>query len=258
MVEPERPPSATGRRDDINAATINSAVERRHQQEDATVASTSTTGYRVRPGGPGHHPGGDPLTRKVRVVALSVVTIVSLTGCGAAQKVLGIDKGAPTANAVSPQLTAAQANVILDGVFTAAHEADTKTGAAANAAAKTAYSGEGLRRAIAQVKLAKVRPAGSSLPAKPQPKLLAISRGLGYPRVIVAQSVPSPGALPILHLLTCPDAATPYRISASVTMLPLSTIKPFNALNQGSPLAKAVPPPCSMVTRQGWRFRTRP
>jgi len=44
------------------------------------------------------------------------------------------------------------------------------------------------------------------------------------------------GGLPILHLLTSPDAATPYRISMSVDMVPPATVKPFDPLSQGSPL----------------------
>ncbi|HEY5247959.1 MAG TPA: hypothetical protein VIJ15_05825, partial [Dermatophilaceae bacterium] len=69
-----------------------------------------------------------------------------------------------------------------------------------------------------------------------QPKLLAVSRGFGFPRFIVAQSVVSDGGLPILHLLTSPDAATPYRISMSVEMVPPATIKRFDRLSRGSSL----------------------
>jgi hypothetical protein len=177
------------------------------------------------------------LTPIVRAVALSVVTTVSLTGCGAVHTVLGIHR-APTAEAASPPLTVARANSILTRVFTAAYQGDTTTGVAARAAQRTAYTGEGLRAVRARIRLASLRPRVAQSPrlTPPQPRLLGISRGFGYPRVIVAQTVPSPGSLPILHLLTSPDAATPYRISASVTMMPLSTVRPFDALSQGSPL----------------------
>jgi len=53
---------------------------------------------------------------------------------------------------------------------------------------------------------------------------------------MVAQTVAAEGPFPILHLLTSPDARTPYRISASATMLPSSKIKPFDPLRQGSML----------------------
>ena len=188
-----------------------------------------------------HNLGGDSVTRTVRVVALSALTlavaVASLTGCGAAHTVLGIHE-APKPNPASPPLTAAQANAIVTRAFAAAYQGDVTTGAAARAAQRTAYTGEGLRAVGGRVKLAGGRPAvGSSpVPRPPKPQLLAVSRGLGYPRVIVAQTVTAVGGLPILHLVTSPDPATPYRISASVTMLSRSPVKAFEPLSQGSPM----------------------
>ena len=180
------------------------------------------------------------MTRIVRAVALSlalVVVMASLTGCGATHLVLGIHE-APKANPVSPPLTGARADAILTRVFAAAYQSDVASGAAARAAQRTAYTGAGLRAVGGRVKLAGVRPTGAALPRQrpAKPRLLALSRGLGYPRVIVAQTVAAVGGLPTLHLLTSPDAMTPYRISASVTMLSLSTVKPFEAISQGSPM----------------------
>jgi hypothetical protein len=168
---------------------------------------------------------------------MSVLTAVALTGCGAAHTVLGIHEP-PEANVLPASLTADQTDRILTRAFTAAQQAEATTGADALAAAQATYTGAGLRRANAQAKLAKVQPAlaDSPLLAPPEPRLLAVSRGLGYPRVIVAQTVPSPGSLPILHLLTSPDAATPYRISGSAEMVPSSSVERFDALALGSPL----------------------
>ncbi|MHB8275152.1 MAG: hypothetical protein ACYDC9_10385 [Dermatophilaceae bacterium] len=180
------------------------------------------------------------MTRSVRAVALSIVSVVtaaSVAGCGAAQAVLGIHEP-PKANPASAPLTVDQAKRILTRDFTAAQQAEMATGAAAQAALRTAYTGEALRAAMARVKLAAIQPtaADSPLLVPQQPRLLAVPRGFGYPRVMVAQTVAAEGSLPILHLLTSPDAATPYRISASATMLPSSTVKPFDPLSQGSPL----------------------
>lgn len=177
------------------------------------------------------------MARSIRTVAASVAIVVSLTGCGPAQRFLGI-REAPTANAASVPLTVDQAERILTRDFTAAQQGETTTGAAAQAALRTAYSGEGLRAANARIKLAKVQPAVADSPvlAPQRPRLLALSRGFGFPRAIIAQTVTSENPLPILHLLTSPDAATPYRISASATMLVASSIKPFDALTKGSPL----------------------
>ncbi|MBE3074230.1 MAG: hypothetical protein IMZ75_04680 [Actinobacteria bacterium] len=182
----------------------------------------------------------DDITRVVRAIVVSVVCVVmvtSVTACGAPHALLGIHD-APKAKATSAPLTVDHAERILTRAFTAAYRGEATTGAAAVAAQKTAYTGQGLRAVRARVKLAGIRPAvaGSSLLAPERPQLLAVSRGFGFPRFIVAQTVASGGGLPILHLLISPDAATPYRISMSAEMVPLAKVKPFDPLSQGSPL----------------------
>jgi len=180
------------------------------------------------------------MTRVVRAIALTIVTIVgatSVAGCGAARAVLGVHE-APKANPALASLTVDQAERILTRDFTAAQQGETTTGTAAQKALITAYTGEGLRAAKARVRLAAIQPSAADSPllAPQKPLLLAVPRGFGYPRVMVAQTVAAAGSLPVLHLLTSPDAATPYRIAASAMMLPSSSVKPFDALRQGSPL----------------------
>ena len=182
------------------------------------------------------------MTRRLRAIALSAVCVVaatSLTGCGAGHALLGIH-GAPQANTASASLTPDQARSILTRAFTARQQGETTTGAAALAAQRTAYTGQGLRAANARSRLAAVQPAGADSPAlaPEQPLLLGVSRGFGFPRVIVAQTVAAEGSLPVLHLLTSANASTPYRISASATMLLATSIKPFDALSKGSALVE--------------------
>jgi hypothetical protein len=182
---------------------------------------------------------GDEMTRFVRAILVSLVCVVmgtSVSGCGATDALLGIHR-APKAKATSAPLTVDQAKRILSRAFTAAYLGETTTGAAAQGKLRTAYTGEGLRGVVGRVKLASVQPRVATSPLQaPPPTLLAISRGFGFPRFIVAQTVASEGGLPILHLLISPDAATPYRIAMSVEMAPPATVKPFDPLSQGSPL----------------------
>jgi len=180
------------------------------------------------------------MNRSSRAIAMSAVCVVIgtfLPGCRATDAVLGI-RQAPRANTTSASLTVDQAKRILVRAFTAARQGETRTGAAAQEARGTAYTGQGLRAANARFRLAAIQPPGTDSPllAPQQPRLLAVSRGFGFPRFIVAQSVVAPGSLPSLHLLTSPDAATPYRISASATMLLATSVKPFAALTKGSSL----------------------
>jgi len=168
---------------------------------------------------------------------LGVVMVTSVTGCGAAHSLLGIHE-APAARTASTPLTVDRARMILTRSFTAAQQGETLSGAAAAGAQRTAYTGEGLRAAHARVRLVSLtsRTAEYSLLSPERPRLLAVSRGFAFPRFIVAQTVTSKGGVPVVHLLTSPDAATPYRISVSAEMVPLAKVTPFDPLNQGSPL----------------------
>jgi len=179
------------------------------------------------------------MARFVRAIVVSVicvVTVSSLQGCGATHAMLGI-REAPKASSASAPLTVDQARRILTRAFTAADQGEVKTGKAAGAALRRAYTGEALRGAVARAKLASIQPAPAISPLLvSHPKLLSLSRGFAFPRFIVAQTVAAEGSPPILHLLTSPDAATPYRISTSVEMIPPTTVQPFDSLGNGSPL----------------------
>jgi hypothetical protein len=168
---------------------------------------------------------------------MSMAISVSVSGCGAANAVLGIHPP-PRVNPSAVPLTPDQAKAILTRDFTAAQQGDTTAGTTLRDVLRTAYTGEGLLAANARVKLAKVQPTGAVSPllAPHEPRLLAVPRGFGYPRVLLAQTVASEGPLPILYLLTSPDAATPYRIGGSAMMLLSTSLKPFDSLGKGSPL----------------------
>jgi len=168
---------------------------------------------------------------------VAVASAVSVAGCGPANAILGL-REPPKANPAAAALTLEQADRILDRDFTAAQQAETTKGPTARLALGTAYTGEALRAAKARTKLASVQPTDARSPflAPQQARALAVSKGFGYPRIIVAQTPAAEGGFPMLHLLTSPNARTPYRISVSATMLPSSSVKPFAPLSQGSPL----------------------
>ena len=171
------------------------------------------------------------------LIIAGVVISISVSGCGAGRAALGI-REPPKANPAVAPVTIGQAKGILPRDFTAAQQSEATTGAAAQAALSTAFTGQALRAAKARVRLAAIEPLGTKSPVLTplQPRLLAVSRGFGFPRLMVAQTVAAEGSLPLLHLLMSPNAATPYRIGMSATMLPSSTVKTFDPLTQGSPL----------------------
>src|SRR5450631_2826649 len=184
----------------------------------------------------------DDLVRIVRVMVATVVTVVgvvmisSVPGWGATHALLGIHE-APSTKANSAPLTVEAARKILTRTFTAAYLGETNSGAAGKADLRTAYARDGLRAVSGRVRLASVQPSAAASPLlAPHPTLLAVSRGFGFPRFIVAQTLASEGGLPTLHLLISPDASPPYRICMSVEMVPPATITPFDHLSSGSPL----------------------
>jgi hypothetical protein len=184
----------------------------------------------------------DDMVRIVRVMVVTIVAVVcivmitSVPGWGVTHALLGIHE-APVAKAGAVPLTVEQAKRIVARSFTAAYVGESKTGAAGKSGLRTAYTREGLRAAGGRVKLASVQPVSAASPLQaPRPTLLAVSRGFGFPRFIVAQTVASEGGVPILSLLISPDAATPYRICMSVEMVPPAAVTPFDPLSSGSPL----------------------
>jgi hypothetical protein len=177
---------------------------------------------------------------RARIATIGIVGAVcaALTGCGAAHSFVGIHEP-PSSTSAAAAMTEDQARSIVDRVFTAAGQAQNPGSASASSARSVAFSGAALTAAVADARLASVKPSVSAdSPAiSPQrPRLLTVSRGPGFPRVIVVQTVPAQGSLPVLHLLTSPDPRTPFRIAESATMLPGSEVQPFNALRAGSPL----------------------
>ena len=158
---------------------------------------------------------------------------LSLAGCAT---VVGVTD-APTAT-VGGALPSSQARAIATQVVAAAEQATAAPGAEGDAVRATAFSGTALTAASADAKLAataspEVKNA-RTLTASP-PVVLAVSRGLDYPRSMVVQTTRAQSGLPVLHLLTTPDVRTPYRIAASTLMLHSAAVKAFDKVAQGSP-----------------------
>ncbi len=132
-------------------------------------------------------------------------------------------------------LAAPHARAIVSRAFTAASQAESATGAQADQARATAYTGPALTAARAQARLDSVQPGlggGSPALSPSQPGLLALSRGFGWPRVMVAQTVPAEGSLPVLHLLTSPRRghAVPHRhLGEHAAQLHRAPVRPARA-----------------------------
>lgn len=177
-------------------------------------------------------------TRLVAAGAAVAAAMAALTGCSAADSVVGVQKP-PPATTTAAAVTGEQAGEIAQRTFTAAAQAMTASAGRAAAARKVAYGGPALRAATADAELADVSPGVRPAPPAVAPgdvTVLAVSRGVDFPRAMVAQTVPAAGSAPVLHLLTSERATAPYRITSSAQMLPDATIEPFAPVATGSPL----------------------
>lgn len=176
--------------------------------------------------------------RRRRAAALGAgILSLSLAGCGA---VVGITD-APTA-AVGGALQGGQAQAIATQAVGAAVAAYGAPGPEGDALRRAAFTGDALEAAEADARLeSKSQPAQRQAPKDARaltsaaPVVLAVSRGLAYPRSLVVQTTRAKSGLPVLSLLTTRDVRTPYRVAASATMLPGAVVPAVDPVSDGSP-----------------------
>lgn len=170
--------------------------------------------------------------RTVPALILAAVLTGLLSACGA---LVGL--GPVPTGSVGGAVDASRARMIAARVVAAAVKADATPTSAGDAARRLVYTGDALAAATADARLAATTDAKTRdervLTSAP-PIVLAVSRGLTYPRTMVVQTTRAKSGLPVLYLLTTPDVRTPYQIASSAPMLPGASVKIFDPLTQGS------------------------
>lgn len=164
----------------------------------------------------------------------TVVTAAVLSAAGCAG-LAGVHDAPRQATTVAP-LAPEQAQTITSRVLAEAASAASVAPADAEAVRKRALTGSALAVAEAAAKLGTgseqtQAPLTKSVP----PRVLAVSRGTGWPRVILAQTTAADGSAR-LNLLTSPDPQTPFRLSSVARMHPGATVPALDPLPQGAPL----------------------
>lgn len=164
-------------------------------------------------------------------VSVGVLTL-TLSGCAA---VAGV--GDPPTATIGAAVDSARAQSIAAQVLSTASKAAATPGADGDALRETAYTADALVAAKADAKLDPTRDQAAkdakALTAA-APVVLAVSRGLDYPRSMIVQTTRAATGLPVLSYLVTPDVRTPYRIAAMTPMLPSASVKAFDPLTQGS------------------------
>jgi hypothetical protein len=176
------------------------------------------------------------MTRSTRLTAAlgALALTAGLSGCASIAGVTDV----PTAT-VGGALAASQAQALAAQVVQTAQKAAAAPGADGDPLRETAYTGDALVAAKADAKLASTlsqdQKDALTLTAA-APTVLAVSSGEAYPRVMVVQTTRAKSGLPVLSLLTTPDARTPFKIAVSAPMLPSSEVPAFDQLTKGAPV----------------------
>ena len=178
------------------------------------------------------------MKRPTSSVLLTGALTLALTGCGAGSVLVGFNDAAPSQVTTTAPIGADSAQKIAERVIARADEAAAAPAADAADLREAALTGSALAVATAASKLeTDPAPSATSAPLtrSESPKVLAVSRGTSFPRLILVQTATADGAAR-LNLLTSPDASTPFRLSTSVTMAPGTQVAALDTLDSGSPL----------------------
>jgi hypothetical protein len=181
-----------------------------------------------------------PIARLRRLAAETRPTVVvaalalTLAGCGAGSAIVGIHP-APAQVTTTAPISAQSARQIAQRVMTQVEQADAAPAAEAKDLRAKAMTGTALATANAASDLGAAHTSSQALTRPEPPKVLAISRGTTWPRVILVQTTNADGAA-VLNLLSSPDARTPFRLATRATMHPGASIAALDSLVKGSPL----------------------
>ena len=176
------------------------------------------------------------VTRTARTLAMVVAVALTTTiaACGGGSELVGVQEP-PTEVTTTAPISAHNADEIATRVLAKVAAAESAPAAEAKTLRAEALSGAALAVANAaeQVDSPQATPTEPVTRAE-APKVLAISRGTQWPRLILAQSTAANGAA-VLNVLVSPDAKTPFRLSTRATMHPGSSVAALHSLTEGSP-----------------------
>jgi hypothetical protein len=168
-------------------------------------------------------------------VAAAGAAALALAACGAGSGLVGVHD-APAQVTTTAPISSQNAGAIATRVL--AKAADAKAAKPSDAAPLRAEALTGTALAVADAASRLQTPATATAPPlkRPEPpKVLGVSRGTGWPRVILVQTTTEEGGA-ALNLLVSPDAKTPFRLSAAAPMQPGATVAALDPLATGSPM----------------------
>ena len=177
----------------------------------------------------------NPAPRRTRaaLVAAAVAATVGLTGCGLGNAMVGVHAAPPEVTTGAP-LSAAGAQTIADRVLNAAAAAAKVSGADGDKQRAAVMTGSALALATAAAKLPGAsEPTGQPVEKPAAPKVLAVSRGRSWPRAMFVETTRADGSQ-TLNLMICEDANSQFKLAASATMQPGTSVPALDPFASGS------------------------
>ncbi|EAP99862.1 hypothetical protein JNB_06824 [Janibacter sp. HTCC2649] len=161
----------------------------------------------------------------------------SLTGCGLGASIVGVHD-APAERTDTAPLNVDGAGNVAARVLDAAVAARAAKGAEATTLQPTVLAAAALAQAQAATRIGAVA-SSDPLQKSSNPKVVAISRGKAWPRAILVGTLDEASKTQTLHVLMSTAPADPFKVYASVPMLPGTSVPAMGDLASGSPLVKA-------------------
>ena len=168
-------------------------------------------------------------------LAVTGAAALALAGCGLGSSLAGVHD-APREKTTTAPVSAESAEAIATRVLADAARAREATGEEAKDLRAKALTGAALTVSSADSRLARAGSTATEPVTKPDaPKVLGISRGTSWPRVMLVQSSREDG-MTALNLLVSTGAREPFKLASSAPMQPGTSVAALDSLDQGSPL----------------------
>ena len=168
---------------------------------------------------------------------LGVTLAARLAGCGIGSSSVGVHD-APAERADAAPLNVDGAEKVAARVLDAAAAARAAKGADAAKAQSAVLADAALAQATAATKVGTVT-ASDPLQQSSDPQVVAMSSGKAWPRAILVGTLDTASRTQSLHVLMSTSATDPFKVYASVPMLPGTSVPAMGDLAHGSPLVKA-------------------
>lgn len=167
---------------------------------------------------------------------VALTAAAALAGCGVGDSIVGL-RDAPAERTGTAPLNVDGAEKVAARVLDAASAARGAAAAQAATSQPTVLAGAALAQAQAATRLGTVS-ASDPLRKASDPQVVAVSQGSAWPRAILVGTLDQASRTQTLHVLMSTAAADPFKVYASVPMLPGTSVPAMADLATGAPLVK--------------------